>query len=64
VRIKGIVRGTDGSWIAIHRVGLRVSSEPFAGNPASALGPNGRLVALGTSLSHQKLAETVEAAYA
>ncbi|MBA2542481.1 MAG: GTP-binding protein, partial [Deltaproteobacteria bacterium] len=53
VRIKGIVRGVDSrdgrqaeGWYAVHRVGLRVSSEPVSA-PAFA---EGRLVALGTSV--------------
>ncbi len=62
LRIKGIVRGVDGGWTAIHRVGLRVSSEPFAGEPDEMLGKDGRLVALGTGLSREKLAESLAAA--
>jgi len=56
VRIKGIVR-TDGGWAAIHRVGLRVSSEPLAAD-----GEQGRLVALGTQLSRDALRACVTAA--
>jgi G3E family GTPase len=62
VRIKGIVRGPEGVWNAIHRVGLRVSSERFEGKPDATLGSHGRLVALGTNLSREKLARTLFAA--
>jgi G3E family GTPase len=61
VRIKGIVRG-DGTWHAIHRVGLRVSYEPIA-PPDEKLGQNGRLVALGRDLDSEKLAECLQRAY-
>lgn len=64
VRIKGIVRGTNGEWVAIHRVGLRVSTEALVRKPDEKLGENGRLVALGTALSSEKLAECLRAAYA
>lgn len=64
VRIKGIVRGSDGTWSAVHRVGLRVSSEPFVREPDGMLGKHGRIVALGSDLSREKLAETLTAAYA
>lgn len=63
VRIKGIVRGEGGSWTAVHRVGLRVSSEPFVRKPDENLGENGRIVALGTDLDAAKLAQCVQAAY-
>ncbi len=52
VRVKGIVRGVDDraghtrGWFAVHRVGLRVSSEPVA--PPGF--EQGRLVALGTEV--------------
>jgi G3E family GTPase len=52
VRVKGIVRGVDDraghtqGWFAVHRVGLRVSSEPV---PAPGF-EQGRLVALGTEV--------------
>jgi G3E family GTPase len=62
VRIKGIVRGAGG-WTAIHRVGLRVSSEPFDRKPDEILGDHGRLVALGSKLSREELARCLEAAY-
>lgn len=63
VRIKGIVRTADGTWSAIHRVGLRVSSEPFDRQPDDILGENGRLVALGTQLDPEKLANCLHTAY-
>jgi G3E family GTPase len=63
VRIKGIVRGLDGTWTVVHRVGLRVSTEPFVRQPDENLGSHGRIVALGTALSREKLAETVKEAY-
>jgi G3E family GTPase len=54
VRIKGIVRGADEAgqvrWFAVHRVGLRVSSEPVEWS-----GETGRVVALGNDLSHEDL---------
>jgi len=56
LRIKGIVRTADG-WHAVHRVGLRVSSEPL---PAD--GERGRLVALGSALSREALRACVAAA--
>ena len=57
VRIKGIVRADD-AWFAVHRVGLRVSSEPVR-----APGwPTGRLVALGRDLDRAALVECIEAA--
>jgi G3E family GTPase len=63
VRIKGVVRGVDGAWSAIHRVGLRVSSEPLVRQPDDFLGDNGRIVALGTKLDPEKLAKCLRAAY-
>jgi G3E family GTPase len=63
VRIKGIVRDSDESWSAIHRVGLRVSSEPLSRQPDDFLGENGRIVALGTDLDVEKLANCLRAAY-
>ncbi len=62
VRIKGIVRADDGAWFAVHRVGLRVSSEPVR-KPDAYLGENGRIVALGTDLASEKLARCLDAAY-
>jgi len=63
VRIKGIARVIDRStgsdephFVAFHRVGARVSSEPLAG-PASP-----RMVALGTGLDRAALAACVAAA--
>ncbi|HEY5925440.1 MAG TPA: GTP-binding protein [Kofleriaceae bacterium] len=64
VRIKGIVRATDGTWSAVHRVGLRVSSEPLPRQPDDIFGQNGRIVALGTALDPEKLANCLRAAYA
>jgi G3E family GTPase len=62
VRIKGIVHGVDGrdgrqadGWYAVHRVGLRVSSEPI---PAPAF-TEGRLVALGTEVDPAMLSACV-----
>jgi len=50
VRIKGIVRARDErgveTWVAIHRVGLRVSSEGLAEDLAGFSGKVGRIVAL------------------
>jgi G3E family GTPase len=63
VRIKGIVRGEDDTWSAIHRVGLRVSSEPLPRQPDDILGKNGRMVALGSELDPEKLANCLRAAY-
>ena len=62
VRIKGIVRADDDAWYAVHRVGLRVSSEPFAGSPSDKFGPHGRLVALGHDLEVEKLANCLRLA--
>jgi len=64
VRIKGIVRAVDDAWVAVHRVGLRVSSEPFAGNPEEKFGAHGRLVALGSDLEVEKLANCLREAAA
>jgi G3E family GTPase len=63
VRIKGIVRGDSGVWSAVHRVGLRVSSEPLLRQPDDILGHNGRIVALGSDLDPEKLANCLHAAY-
>jgi G3E family GTPase len=52
VRIKGVVRTKNG-WAVIHRVGLRVSSEPLTTVPRFMIG---RLVALGTQLDVDALA--------
>lgn len=64
VRIKGIVRSVDDVWFAVHRVGLRVSSEPMLGQHDDIVGENGRIVALGTDLDANKLAICLHAAYA
>jgi G3E family GTPase len=65
VRIKGIFRATDARgddptarWTAIHRVGLRVSSEPVATPDFE----EGRLVALGPAVDVEVLARCVRAA--
>jgi G3E family GTPase len=66
VRIKGIVRAIDGrvgqtaaSWMVVHRVGLRVSSERIAERPESE---QGRMVALGPSVEAETLADCIERA--
>jgi len=60
VRIKGIVRDTGGAeprWVAVHRVGPRVSSEPIApADPQQA-----RIVALGPGVAVADLVRCVEA---
>jgi len=58
VRIKGIVDTAEG-WYVIHRVGLRVSSEPLARPEAR---PHGRIVALGPGVQRAPLAGCVERA--
>jgi len=67
VRIKGILRAVDGRsgdasprWTAVHRVGLRVSSEPV---PAPDF-EDGRLVALGPAVDAGELSERVRASRA
>ncbi|HMG21630.1 MAG TPA: GTP-binding protein [Kofleriaceae bacterium] len=61
VRIKGIVRDAGGGeprWVAVHRVGPRVSSEPIApADPQQA-----RIVALGPGVAVADLARCVDAA--
>jgi G3E family GTPase len=60
VRIKGIVRADAGDqhWVAVHRVGPRVSSEPVAPDaPQQA-----RIVALGPGVTVADLARCVAAA--
>lgn len=64
VRIKGIVRTHENTWAAVHRVGLRVSSEPFSRQRDDFLGEYGRIVALGSNLDSEKLASCLRAAYA
>ncbi|MDQ3337648.1 MAG: GTP-binding protein [Myxococcota bacterium] len=51
VRIKGILKATDGCWFAVHRVGPRVSSEPV--EPPDF--KEGRLVALGSQVDGNEL---------
>jgi len=62
VRIKGILRVTapDGAprWVAVHRVGPRVSSEPTSPGELQ----EGRLVALGPSVTRADLARCVAVA--
>jgi G3E family GTPase len=58
VRIKGIVQATDGRWHAVHRVGLRVSSEPI--DPPDF--KEGRIVALGLTVDRQALVDVVSRA--
>ncbi|HWU85682.1 MAG TPA: GTP-binding protein [Kofleriaceae bacterium] len=68
VRIKGIVRAVDGRvdaeaparWIAVHRVGLRVSSEPV-GEPDLE---QPCIVALGPAVRSEALIACVAAAAA
>ena len=68
VRIKGIVRAADErgalGWCVVHRVGLRVSSEPLPGRPEGWPDDGGRLVALGSELSPDELRACVSAAAA
>jgi G3E family GTPase len=62
VRIKGILlaRAADGvpRWVAVHRVGPRVSSEPASPGELQ----EGRLVALGPSVTRAELARCVAVA--
>ncbi len=67
VRIKGIVRAHDPrrpggapAWIAVHRVGLRVSSEEISPPQRT----EGRMVALGPGVDDNELAGRVRAALA
>ncbi|MBA3820019.1 MAG: GTP-binding protein [Deltaproteobacteria bacterium] len=62
VRIKGILRAVDRrsgaaieGWVAVHRVGPRVSSEPIA----APIGEAGRVVALGPAVTADALAACV-----
>jgi G3E family GTPase len=69
VRIKGIVCAKDGRvdaaapprWIAVHRVGLRVSSEPIEAPRAADL-EEPCIVALGPAVESEALAGCVDAA--
>lgn len=69
VRIKGIVCATDGRvdagapprWVAVHRVGLRVSSEPIEAPRAPDL-EQPCIVALGPAVEFEALAGCVDAA--
>jgi G3E family GTPase len=58
VRVKGIVP-VEGGWAVVHRVGLRVSSEPLERAPADR---RGRIVALGPGVAREPLAGCVERA--
>lgn len=69
VRIKGILRSVDArrgsevvQWTAIHRVGLRVSSEPVAAPDLGAGLEEGCVVALGPGVTDDRLAACVGAA--
>jgi G3E family GTPase len=66
VRIKGIARALDehgrAAWVAFHRVGLRVSSEPLVGAPDGFSDDRGVIVALGRDLREDQLAAAVAAA--
>jgi G3E family GTPase len=69
VRVKGIAEAIDGRagdaaahWVAFHRVGLRVSSEPLGRRPEGFGDHRGRIVALGSDLDAERLAECVAAA--
>ena len=61
VRIKGIA-ATGAGWVAFHRVGLRVSSEPLPKAPVGWVDNRGRIVALGRDLRQDQLAACVTAA--
>ncbi len=68
VRIKGIIRAFDGragqtaaNWTAVHRVGLRVSSEPITA-PSPASPAEGRMVALGPGVVREPLLACIAAA--
>lgn len=63
VRIKGIVHDINGRWFAVHRVGLRVSSEPIERKAGDNLGEHGRIVALGRDLASRDIARCLSAAY-
>jgi G3E family GTPase len=61
LRIKGIMQATDGDatrWVAIHRVGPRVSSEPIAAQELE----QGRIVALGPGVTRSDLDRCVAVA--
>jgi G3E family GTPase len=62
VRIKGIVEGVDPrshrGWFAVHRVGMRVSSEPV--DPPGF--ESGRIVALGSHVDGNDLSECIRRA--
>lgn len=66
VRIKGIAHAIDergeAAWVAFHRVGLRVSSEPLPAAPQGFAGERGVVVALGRDLREDRLASAIAAA--
>jgi G3E family GTPase len=66
VRVKGIAHALDEGgraiWVAFHRVGLRVSSEPLPGAPDGFAGDRGVIVALGRDLREDRLAAAIAAA--
>jgi G3E family GTPase len=74
VRIKGIVRATDGRvagpagagprWVAIHRVGLRVSAEPVPADADADAPPGGLAAACLVALGPGVIAETLSACIA
>jgi len=78
VRVKGIVRAFDGrvgqttaTWMAVHRVGLRVSSEPLVTPPVAPPEADGtvaiaqgRMVALGPGVDRSRLVACVDRAIA
>jgi G3E family GTPase len=66
VRIKGIVKAVDGRtgldvvrWTVVHRVGARVSTEPFEG----VIPEQGRVVALGPGVTADALARCLNVAH-
>jgi G3E family GTPase len=63
VRIKGIVHDRAGQWFAVHRVGVRVSSEPIERKTDDKLGEHGRIVALGRDLEVNAVSRCLFAAY-
>lgn len=62
VRIKGIVKAVDArqheGWFGVHRVGLRVSSEPVDAPDFES----GRVVALGSQLDGNELFAAIQRA--
>jgi G3E family GTPase len=63
VRMKGIVRAVDGEsgsreagWHVVHRVGARVSTEPYANAHLDGPEPTARIVAIGRRLDSARIA--------